>query len=375
MSDQKKVGNTFNPMSLANDSCGIKESESVMVLNPFTEIDLIKDIYNTLLQDSESNFFNSWEWVSSWIENLPGNTDLKFMVHIVNAEIIACYFVGYKVFSKFKLLNKTKAYLNSTGFIEYDTLTIEYNTILVSKKYNGDLFSLMANTLNVDDIVLPVSTIKINNQDFYLSEIEHPSYWVDLDVLRNTDGDYFDCISKNKKKQIKRSLSAYKNVKIEIAKTKSEAIEMMWLLAELHQNEWESRGEKGAFSNLFFCNFHRSLIEKSFDKGMIQILKVSDDNEVIGYLYNFVFNGDVMFYQCGFNYKEGNNFRPGIISHYMAINYALNNGMKKYNFLAGKSQYKKSLSTDVDIMKSIVATKKTLKATLERKIKRILSGE
>jgi len=140
-------------------------------------------------------------------------------------------------------------------------------------------------------------------------------------------------------------------------------------LAELHQKEWIQRSKPGAFANQFFCEFHHKLIEDRFDHGEIQLLKIFNDEGVIGYLYNFIYKGEVLFYQCGFSYKEGNNYRPGIVSHYYSIllNCKLKNS--KYNFLVGKSQYKKSLATNYDVLNSIVFCRKNLKSRFEYKLR------
>jgi CelD/BcsL family acetyltransferase involved in cellulose biosynthesis len=66
----------------------------------------------------------------------------------------------------------------------------------------------------------------------------------------------------------------------------------------------------------------------------------------IGYLYNLVYDKNVLFYQSGLNYSGSNIYRPGLISHYYAIIHNAQKGMDVYDFLAGDSDYKKSLSTN-----------------------------
>lgn len=121
-------------------------------------------------------------------------------------------------------------------------------------------------------------------------------------------------------------------------------------MVEFHQREWKRRSRPGAFSNQFFYGFHRNLIVNRFDSGEIQLLKIHNEGMVIGYLYNFLYQGNVLFYQSGFNYTDGNSHRPGLVSHYMAILYNASLGYFNYDFLAGEAQYKESLSTTTSSM-------------------------
>jgi CelD/BcsL family acetyltransferase involved in cellulose biosynthesis len=67
---------------------------------------------------------------------------------------------------------------------------------------------------------------------------------------------------------------------------------------------------------------------------------------VIGYLYNFCYNGSVLGYQSGFDYAAaGTHERPGLTCHHMAIERAAASGMWRYDFLAGEDRYKTSLAS------------------------------
>jgi CelD/BcsL family acetyltransferase involved in cellulose biosynthesis len=54
----------------------------------------------------------------------------------------------------------------------------------------------------------------------------------------------------------------------------------------------------------------------------------------------------VLFYQSGLNYSAGNQYRPGLVSHYFAILHNAAQNMDSYDFLAGDADYKKSLGTN-----------------------------
>lgn len=102
---------------------------------------------------------------------------------------------------------------------------------------------------------------------------------------------------------------------------------MLDKLALLHNEEWQSPCERGAFASSFFRRFHRTLIKERFDNGEIQIVEIQSEDDPIGFLYNFVYDNQVLFYQSGFAYRPENQYKPGIVSHYLAIEYNLNKGL------------------------------------------------
>jgi CelD/BcsL family acetyltransferase involved in cellulose biosynthesis len=113
----------------------------------------------------------------------------------------------------------------------------------------------------------------------------------------------------------------------------------------LHQTYWQAKGYAGAFSDARRDAFHKQLIASCVADGGVQLLKISTDKECIGYLYNFVKDGIVSNYQGGFVFQDRPVFRPGMLSHYMAIEHNIYKGMSIYDFLAGNHRFKKSLST------------------------------
>ncbi|MFN3490635.1 MAG: GNAT family N-acetyltransferase, partial [Anaerolineales bacterium] len=137
-------------------------------------------------------------------------------------------------------------------------------------------------------------------------------------------------------------------------------------LTHYHQHEWQKRGWAGAFANEYLYQFHKDLIQNRFIKNEIQLLHIYTDQMDIGYIYSFVYNGDVLFYQSGFNYQENNNYRPGLISHYFAILHNAQKNMKTYDFLAGDSSYKRTLANDSKSIYWLCLYKKKWRYILEK---------
>ena len=112
--------------------------------------------------------------------------------------------------------------------------------------------------------------------------------------------------------------------------------------------------------------FHRRLIEREFGRGAVQLLRVRNAQDAVGYLYNFVRDGHVYAYQSGFNYSDDPKRKPGLVTHALAVRVGSELGFSRYDFLAGDSQYKRSLATDEDQMVWLCLQNPRLRFSVER---------
>lgn len=327
--------------------------------DPLKQFYLVEDVWKTLLSGSPHSYFTSWGWISTWIKNLSPECDVEFVVGYRDDNPVLAFFLGrYKKF-KYGLLPTSIVALNATGNPFYDRLHIEYNSILSQGPLTSELTTFFKQ-YGWDELVLPgVSqeflhqlgvTNSVSSNGFYviIDEINH-SYYVDLEKVRSNSMDFLSLLSANRRSQIRRSIKQYqKDGQIEIHEAQSieQALIFFDELVAMHEKEWSKRGKSGAFSNGHVYQFHTDLIRNRFPFGEIQLLRINNDKVTIGCLYCFVYRGDVLFYQSGFNYSLENVYRPGLVSHYYAIMHNAINGMNAYDFLAGDSSYKSSLSTD-----------------------------
>ena len=136
----------------------------------------------------------------------------------------------------------------------------------------------------------------------------------------------------------------------------------------MHQYSWNRRGQPDAFLSHFSNRFHTNLVEFGYSSGEIQLLEVKAGSKTFGYLYNFVLDGMVTNYQSGFLYEEDGKFKPGLLSHALAIEYNRRLGHRSYDFLMGDQQFKRSLTVDHAKMVNLVVRQNRMKLILESKL-------
>lgn len=309
------------------------------------------------------SFFLSWHWIGAWLRSLP-----ETVVPLVLRASHAGQTVGLAIFIPgitriLKIFNLPQLSLNETGHRAFDTIVTEYNGILAAKGLSDRVTQSSLEWLmrsgypnhalrlgGVDSAVFQSASataalfgrsLRILNQ----SEAE----CVNLAAIRAGAKPYLDSLSRNSRQTLRRELRRYETIgplQYRPAASATQALDYFTALGHLHQSYWQSRGKPGAFAQPFFTKFHTDLIATAFDHRHIEMAKVTAGGEIIGYLYNLNWRGTIYAYQSGFFYDTENTYKPGYVSHYLAISRALDNGLDLYDFMAGYGQHKTSLSTE-----------------------------
>jgi CelD/BcsL family acetyltransferase involved in cellulose biosynthesis len=250
-----------------------------------------------------------------------------------------------------------RVYLNTAGENAADDVCVEYNDILATPEYKAEFVARLIARLKqsrVDQFVVSgvhnLETVNLLRSKWASTTTCTTSKapYVDLASIRRRHNDYERELSANTRSQVRRSRKLLETeseaIQVERADTVSHGLEFLRELADLHQSRWTAKGEAGAFYSLNFSSFHRRLVERLLPLGGIDLLRVRTGERTIGILYNYVMQRKVFFYQSGFTYSNDNRVKPGLVTHTEAINYYLGRGLDEYDFLAGDSQYKQSLS-------------------------------
>jgi hypothetical protein len=354
------------------------EDVVIRLYNPALQLEEVKKIWVDLLSKCPHNFFLSWGWKEVWIKSLPNNCNLSLMVGFKNEVPVFALFIGAQKKIRHGVFRTHQVSVNATSLNHIDKVWIEFNTILLDPGISlslGTLIQLLP-IKDWDEFYFPRTALnyfpnfRFTNlpDNCKLKQIKFNSYFIDLNKIRNADMNYLSLISSSIRTKIRRSLKEYKkrgDVQVCAADSVDTAKLMLKELTTLHQKRWEKLGDPGAFSTDYFCEFHRNLIESRFKENEIQLLHIKCGEDTIGYLYNFIFNKTILFYQSGFNYLPQNVFRPGLVSHYLAVLFNASKGMEIYDFLEGEASYKEKLSTDCGEIHDMLVQKEKFKFVIE----------
>jgi hypothetical protein len=317
---------------------------------------------------------------------LPESNKVKLAVILEKNNPVMAFFLGEAKVIRKNIFRSNGLYLNTTGNPIFDELCIEYNSLLCGNTVKislkeltdclpGNWEEFFMPALDADSF--PGNCLNEATHPYkIIIEKEEPSQYVDLELIRKKGNDYLSLLSSNTRSQIKRTyreLEPNGQVTAEAAGNINNALDIFEEMVRLHQRTWEERGRAGAFSSEYFYNFHKNLIQKRFEKGEIQLLRITSGKLTIGCLYSFVFKGRVYFYQSGINYEIDKNIKPGIICHVEAIKHNLKLGNSIYDFLGGSERYKSSLATNKRNLIWAKIQKPKVKFWVENKIRAVKS--
>lgn len=324
-----------------------------LVTIPASERNRIREIWCGLEATSRPAYFLAWPWVETWLDALPASAPIALHV-IRRAGAPSCaFFLGERTAWRHRVLRSRALYWNQTGLPDYDEICIEYNGMVhdgspppiaeIIGQLPGGWDELYLPALDAES---PIARLVDRPVPLWTKIDRVPCPLVELGRVRDA-GDYLKVLGGSTRSQIRRSQKLYGargKLALEVAASPAQALAFFDELVELHRRAWSERGSAGAFVP-FVHAFHRRLIEHRHAAGEVQLLRVRAGDTTIGCLYNFVWQGDVLFYQSGLAYESNPKLKPGLVCHALAVEHAARAGHARYDFLAGQSRYKQSLAT------------------------------
>lgn len=300
-------------------------------------------------------FFLGWTWTGCLIEE-------RFTDPVLVEATEDGRTVALALFNRRRRLGRTTLWLHESGSTALDSPYIEHNGVLTEAGREQELTALCLGAVTrrwrvvlsgVDDLTL--AAVRRVAGYTRLRRTQFAPY-ADLAATRQRGGDFLAQRSANTRQQVRRSERWFRRQagmtkqeaaapRIHRALTVAAALTMLNELALLHQATWRRRGRPGSFAEPFFSRFHQALLGRGIPRNEIDLTSISYGDLTVGYLLNFSYRNRAYAYQSGFCYDDAANAaRPGLVAHTAAIRLAISHHIDVYDFLAGDSRYKRSLS-------------------------------
>lgn len=155
-------------------------------------------------------------------------------------------------------------------------------------------------------------------------------------------------------------------VEVHVATDPSGLAEGQRILADLHAERWNAEGRPSLFASARFSSFHRLVMPRLLELGMLELAWISVRGEPVAASYSLVRGERLHFYQSGRKVDLPKGIRPGIVMHARAIERSIARGLKAYDFLGGATQYKRMMATGSRPLVAIRAARPSLREGLRR---------
>lgn len=302
-----------------------------------------------------ASVFLSTAWMQTWLEIYGADFELFWVCWREAGNVVGgCLLASRTTWSW--LLPSRSLFLNASGETLRRSPMAEYNDILCRPGYEDRIALAAAHALRDrtwsrlhlsgyrDDAVmariagaLPIVGVEDNPRNAYFADLAAVGERSFETALAGKVGSH---IRRNRRLYEKE----YGPFQVLRAETRSDADRYFDELAALHNKRWRARGQGGSFSSEAVVRFHRQVIGRLWNGGMVDLLCVRSNDRVAGYLYNFISQNKVYVFQTGFAYEDGSKLSPGLLTHLLAIEYYRQRGLDEYDLLAGDALYKRSLA-------------------------------
>jgi CelD/BcsL family acetyltransferase involved in cellulose biosynthesis len=141
------------------------------------------------------------------------------------------------------------------------------------------------------------------------------------------------------------------------------------VLADLHRERWQAEGSEGVFASPRFAEFHARYQALALQRDQLELTWLEVRGEPVAIHYSFVANGKLYFYQTGRKTQVPDKVRLGIVQVVLAMQKAIERGLREFDFLPGVAQYKSLFASGSRPVVTFLITRPGLKQALRRGLK------
>jgi hypothetical protein len=320
---------------------------------------------------------NSWHWIQVWLDQFGKETEdgpaipHSFAFGRDNDQDIGAALIPATSFN-LSLFTVPVIAFGTAGEPLRERTYIQYNQFLVEPEYTQKFVqSLMRYVAHqkwsmlwiegfteehAEALVEAGSTLGVQMD---VKEIPSPTF--DFGKLASND-EIWQGISHDQRSKIRRSIKHFTTQfgpqSTEWAISGDQAHDILEELISLHTEQWQQKGDTGAFRTQRLRSYHHQLIDTFFPENLIAF-RVKHGTTTIGCLVNLVEDGcgHITNHRSGFVISQDNRLKPGYITNVLFMQEARERGYTEFDFLDGSGDYKKHLTNAAHTLVSIEAYK------------------
>jgi len=305
-------------------------------------------IWLDLQRRSNCHYFLSWDWFGSWLQQVK--QPFYLLKATINNQVMALAVIFEKERKVLGLRSKTQWWLNRTGNKEFDQSWIEYNDFLVDKKYEKELRHALILFISKQDKWSEfIAGMLSNKAEKTLDDLSHNKrniiedfgYQINLhDINTSYKSEVLSRNTRQKINQTQRLLSQEGCLSFSILTSQKEKLQTLSTVGDFHINKWKNTTTPSGFENPTFVSCFKAQLMNEH----LEIATLTLNDKPIAYLINYLYKDRVYFYLSAFSNEFEGKIKLGMYLHSLTIEHYRKEGLKYYDFLAGKARYKQSLS-------------------------------
>ncbi len=361
----------------------LEEEIKVKIITQTDDFDAFEQEWTELVRESNTHVYQTYEWNRIWWKHFGTKKNLHIVALYKGNKLVAIAplfeddvtLFGRKVYSCLRFLGsyvsqpKGEPLLGTVSYSDYLDCIIHpgfekifYKLILkhfkeIKSEFDEIVFDEVSSKSAISKMMIPQME-KINYEWSYKIEQASSSPVIQLD---STWDAYLNSMNAkeryNVRRYYKRSIG---NTKIFNIKKAEHAEELSGVVAEfirMHQEQWNSRGLPGTFSEKRMHDFFIEVTKSFYDKDWMEFnlaVPVGEGKKIVAVDVLLTYKNRVYLMHRGMD--ENPRYRkqgPGNVLLYARLNEAIKDGVEVFDMLRGSEEFKLRMATKVNQNKKI----------------------
>jgi len=291
-------------------------------------------------------------WTECWIRHYGDLVPFKILAAQANGQTRGIVLITEGVEQKDGPIPVHTTHVGTAGEPQIGSVCVEYNKLLIERGYEVLFFRGVVDTIQADPTWEQLRLDGFDELELAAWLAEFPdasvqsrdSKYFDLKQARDENKEILSLLGKSTRSNIRRRLKKYGDLECEWAEDLDQAASIFAEMIEMHQARWQAVGQPGSFATGRFRAFQEEAMVRLFAENRVVLFRVRHEGATVGCLYLLREGERLLDYISGFApFDEKPS--PGLISHYLCMERALQHGYAAYDFLVGDKQHKDNLST------------------------------
>ncbi|RVU85962.1 GNAT family N-acetyltransferase [Leucothrix sargassi] len=346
----------------------------------------LKNNWNNLVEHSiHPQPFLLWEWMYTWWE-VYQQADYELLILAVheNDELVA---LAPFYIDNANWLMRGRLRMLGEGEAREDEVVSHYPDVIALESHRKQTIDALVGYLLSHEHKWTLGQFRFMLGNSILCEMQQQlskafdhytvsssqSYAIQLPP---TPEEYVNSLSRSMRKQFRSRLNRMEKsgeLKIVSANEFEDPHDAMDILERLHRARWEGRDSGSIFDSKAFKTFHKTLLNRLLDQGIIDIRVMYHNGEPIAAVHNFNFKKRCYSYQSGFSSQDDKRFSPMVVFDILEIQALVSAGYLEYDYLSagGDNSYKAKFKCESEPVYETLWLKRGWQSVLMRSYRRL----
>ena len=299
----------------------------------------------------------SYDWTQTWLNHYGDLVPHRVAIATHDDEIVGMCLLTNGVQQYEGPFTIKSVHIGTAGEPEADSVCVEYNRLLVPPEFRAQFVGELTKQISchelyeclVVDGMAAYESLEFLAGDTPTSVEELPSHYCDLNLYRSAMAEPWRIYGESTRTNLRRALRDLGELQVDWADQPDVALALYDEMIDYHQARWNAAGKPGAFASDRFRGFHRDLIETLVPQRRATLVRVRQENRVLGILYLLIEQNRLWYYQGGLP-EHKSKHSLGNVTQYLVMLEGARRGYDAFDFLAGDDQYKRVLSTHHNVV-------------------------